>query len=118
VSTPRQKIVFNQIRPEADRDPYGVAEAQAMLDAAYGWLDGVMANREWVAGTDFSLARSVEAFSRGAADHALPSLLYRLRDGLEGSSDAAHCPSVKPVTAPQAVQVTTWPLTTSQQFFP
>jgi glutathione S-transferase len=56
VSTPQQRIVFNQLRPEADRDPYGVAEARAMLETAYGWLDGVMAGREWAAGAEFSLA--------------------------------------------------------------
>jgi len=56
VSTPQQKIVFDRIRPEADRDAYGVAEARAMLEAAYGWLDGVMAKREWAAGAQFSLA--------------------------------------------------------------
>jgi len=56
VSTPQQKIVFDSIRPEADRDPYGVGEARAMLDTAYGWLDGVMAEREWAAGSAFSLA--------------------------------------------------------------
>jgi uncharacterized protein YndB with AHSA1/START domain len=27
-----------------------------MLDAAYGWLDGVMVKREWAAGPEFSLA--------------------------------------------------------------
>lgn len=43
VMTPMQKVVFNQIRPETDRDPYGVTEAKAMLDDAYGWLDGVVA---------------------------------------------------------------------------
>ena len=56
VSTPQQKIVFDSIRPEADRDPYGVGEARAMLDTAYGWLDRVMAEREWAAGSAFSLA--------------------------------------------------------------
>ena len=56
VATPQGRIVFNQLRPEADRDPYGVKQARAMLDTAYGWLDGVMAKREWAAGTDFSLA--------------------------------------------------------------
>jgi glutathione S-transferase len=33
-----------------------VADARAMLDTAYAWLDGVMAQREWAAGDDFSLA--------------------------------------------------------------
>jgi len=56
VSTPQQKVVFDRIRPEADRDPYGVAEARKLLETAYGWLDGVMAGREWAAGGEFSLA--------------------------------------------------------------
>jgi glutathione S-transferase len=56
VSTPQQKIVFDRIRPEADRDACGVADARAMLDTAYAWLDGVLAGREWAAGHGFSLA--------------------------------------------------------------
>jgi glutathione S-transferase len=56
VSTPQQKVVFDSIRPEADRDPYGVAEARAMLDTAYAWLDERMASREWAAGDAFTLA--------------------------------------------------------------
>jgi glutathione S-transferase len=56
ISTPQQKIVFDSIRPEADRDSYGVNDARAMLDTAYGWLDGVMAGRQWAAGSAFSLA--------------------------------------------------------------
>ena len=56
VSTPQQKIVFDAIRSEADRDAYGVTQARAMLDTAYAWLDRVMATREWAAGDRFSLA--------------------------------------------------------------
>ncbi|HEY9554860.1 glutathione S-transferase family protein [Allosphingosinicella sp.] len=55
ISTPQQKLVFDLIRPEAERDPRGVAEARAMLDKAYAWLETHMADREWAAG-DFSLA--------------------------------------------------------------
>lgn len=56
ISTPQQKIVFDAIRSEADRDPYGVAEARDMLETAYGWLDKTMQGRQWAAGDDFSLA--------------------------------------------------------------
>jgi glutathione S-transferase len=56
ISTPVQTIVFNALRPEADRDPYGAAQAHDMLETAYGWLDKVMAEREWAAGGAFSLA--------------------------------------------------------------
>src|SRR3546814_1428474 len=39
ISTPQQKVVFDSLRPEADRDPRGVADARAMLDTADAWLD-------------------------------------------------------------------------------
>jgi glutathione S-transferase len=56
ISTPQQKIVADSLRPEAERDPRGVADARAMLDTAYSWLDKTMAGREWAAGDNFSLA--------------------------------------------------------------
>lgn len=56
ISTPQQKIVFNSLCPEEGRDPYGVAQARAMLETAYAWLDKRMANREWAADEAFSLA--------------------------------------------------------------
>lgn len=56
ISTPQQKIVSDRLRDEAVRDRHGVAEARTMLDTAYLWLDKVMANRQWAAGNDFSLA--------------------------------------------------------------
>lgn len=56
VSTPQQRIVYDSLRPEGERDPRGVADARAMLDTAYAWLDKVMAEREWAAGDAFSLA--------------------------------------------------------------
>lgn len=57
VSTPQQKVVFNQLRPEGVRDAYGVQEARDMLETAYAWLDKRMADgREWAVGDAFSLA--------------------------------------------------------------
>jgi glutathione S-transferase len=56
ISTPQQKIVADALRPEAERDARGVADARTMLDTAYGWLDQVMARREWATGETFSLA--------------------------------------------------------------
>jgi glutathione S-transferase len=56
VATPQQKIVFDALRPAADRDPYGVLQAREMLDTAYAWLDRHMAQRTWAAGGHFSLA--------------------------------------------------------------
>ncbi|WP_186121364.1 glutathione S-transferase family protein [Burkholderia gladioli] len=56
LSTPAQRIVANALRPEGERDAYGVAEARAQLETAYAWLDGHMAERSWAAGEGFSLA--------------------------------------------------------------
>jgi glutathione S-transferase len=57
VSTPQQKVVFNQLRPEDVRDAYGVQEARDMLDTAYAWLETRLADgREWAVGDAFSMA--------------------------------------------------------------
>ncbi|WP_266159420.1 glutathione S-transferase family protein [Dyella silvatica] len=56
IATPQQKIVFDALRPEAERDTFGVAQARSMLETAYGWLDKIIAGREWAAGDRFSLA--------------------------------------------------------------
>lgn len=56
ISTPQQKPVYDALRPEADRDPYGVKEARDMLDRAYAWLNNYMEGREWAAGGQFSMA--------------------------------------------------------------
>lgn len=56
ISTPQQRIVFDAIRPEGQRDPRGNDEAREMLDTAYAWLDRHMAGREWAALDRFTLA--------------------------------------------------------------
>lgn len=56
IMTPQQKLVFDALRREDQRDAYGVAEAKKLLKTAYGWLNDHMADREWAAGADFSLA--------------------------------------------------------------
>jgi glutathione S-transferase len=56
VATPQQKFVFDRLRPEQNRDAYGVDEARGTLTTAYQWLEGVMGRRQWAAGDTFSLA--------------------------------------------------------------
>ena len=75
VSTPQQKFVFDSLRPEAARDAHGVAEARAMLEKAYAWLDTRMRDREWAAGEHFSLADCGAAPFLFYADwtHAIPA---------------------------------------------
>ncbi|MGB5851015.1 MAG: glutathione S-transferase family protein [Rhodanobacter sp.] len=56
VQTPLQKVVFDSLRPEAERDPSGVKDARARLETAYAWLDRKLAGRTWATGGGFSLA--------------------------------------------------------------
>ncbi len=56
VMTPMQRIVADRIRPADAKDPYGVGEAEALLDKAYGWLESELDGRLWAAGDDFGLA--------------------------------------------------------------
>jgi len=72
ISTPQQKVVFDSLRPERERDTRGVAEAHAMLDTAYAWLDKTMAGREWAAGGTFSLADCAAAPALFYADWTHP----------------------------------------------
>jgi glutathione S-transferase len=82
IMTPMQKIVTDRIRPEQDRDPYGVTEARVMLDKAYGWLDRTLAGREWAAGATFGLADCAAAPSLFYADwaHPMGDRFPRVRD--------------------------------------
>lgn len=66
ISSPVQKIVFDAMRPEGERDAHAVRGARETLDTAYAWLDKTLAGREWAAGDSFSLADC----------SAAPSLFY------------------------------------------
>jgi glutathione S-transferase len=56
VMNTQQKCVLDAIRAPGNRDAHGVAEAKAMLDTAYAWMDERMAGREWAVNDSFSLA--------------------------------------------------------------
>jgi glutathione S-transferase len=81
VMTPMQKIVVNQLRPEADRDAYGVIEARTLLDKIYAWLDERVGGRVWACGASFTLADCAAAPSLFYADwaHEIPSAHANLR---------------------------------------
>ena len=81
VMTPMGRIVHNQLRPEPDRDSYGVAEARVHLDTIYTWLDGRLAGRIWAAGDNFTLADCAAAPSLFYADwaHEIPAGHTNLR---------------------------------------
>jgi glutathione S-transferase len=81
VMAPVQKLVGNQLRPETDRDAYGVTEARGGLDTIYAWLDERLAGRTWGAGEAFTLADCAAAPSLFYADwaHEIPSARTHLR---------------------------------------
>ena len=81
ISTPQQKVVFDALRSPESRDAHGVAEARAMLDTMYAWLDGVMADREWAAAGTFSLADCAAAPALFYADwtHQIDARFSNLR---------------------------------------
>jgi len=81
VMTPMQKIVGNQLRPEADRDAYGVLEARRLLEKIYAWLDERIAGHGWACGDDFTLADCAAAPSLFYADwaHEIPSAFANVR---------------------------------------
>jgi glutathione S-transferase len=56
VMTPMQTLVSDRMRPEAERDGKGAADAKNMLDVAYGWLEERLAPHAWASGGNFSLA--------------------------------------------------------------
>jgi glutathione S-transferase len=72
IMTPMQKIVFDAIRKAENRDAHGVAEARALLDTAYRWLNAAIAGRHWAMGDTFSLADCAAAPSLFFADWTHP----------------------------------------------
>lgn len=82
VHAPLQKIVFDALRPAAERDARGVADARQMLDTAYAWIDQHMSDRPWAAGEAFSLADCAAAPALFYADwaHGIRARLIHLRE--------------------------------------
>jgi len=72
VMTPMNRIVGNQLRPEADRDPFGVTEARAKLDRAYRWIEDTIPADGWAMGEEFTLADCAAAPALFYADWAHP----------------------------------------------
>lgn len=67
-----QKIVLDRLRAAERRDAQGVEEAHAMLDTSYAWLEERMADREWAASEDFTLADCAAAPALFYADWVHP----------------------------------------------
>lgn len=56
VQEPMQKIVGDRLRPQDQKDAYGVQQAKAQLETAYTVIDQEMRDKRWAIGDDFTLA--------------------------------------------------------------
>ena len=60
--------VFDAIRPEGSRDPYGVRKAMERLAMAYDWLEANLGEGPWAVGDRFTIADCAAAPSLFYAD--------------------------------------------------
>jgi glutathione S-transferase len=60
--------VFNALRPDESRDPFGVERAMGRLRTAYDWLEANLGDGPWAIGEEFTLADCAAAPSLFYAD--------------------------------------------------
>ena len=72
VAGPMQRIVADALRVQAERDARGVADAKALLDRSYLWLNRRLEGREWAACSRFTIADCAAAPALFYADWAHP----------------------------------------------
>ena len=72
VMTPMLALAFNESQPADARVALGAERLREQLDSVYAWLDGVVTEREWAAGPDFSLADCAAAPALMFANWARP----------------------------------------------
>ncbi|HEY4031954.1 MAG TPA: glutathione S-transferase family protein [Caulobacteraceae bacterium] len=72
VHTPMGVFTWDLLRPEGQRDPYGVGLARDMLLTAYDMIEQRMVDREWAAGDAFSMADCAAAPALFYAEGRVP----------------------------------------------
>jgi glutathione S-transferase len=72
VHEPMQKVVGDRLRPAPNKDPYGVEQAKARLQTAYGMIDREMTTKSWAMGDAFSMADCAAAPSLFYANLVMP----------------------------------------------
>lgn len=80
VQAPMQRIVGDALRAQDAKDTRGVADAHAMLDRCYLWLERRLQGREWAIGDRFTIADCAAAPALFYADwvHPIPNDHARL----------------------------------------
>ena len=69
---PMQKIVGDRLRPEGEKDSFGVAEARGSLASAMDMFECQVSERRWTTGDDFTLADCAAAPALFYADKVMP----------------------------------------------
>ena len=72
VHTPMGVFTWDLLRPEGQRDPYGVQQARDLLLKAYDVIETRMAGRQWAVGDRFSLADCAAAPALFYAEGRVP----------------------------------------------
>lgn len=72
VQHPMQKIVGDRLRPEGQKDRFGVEEARTLLATALGMVENQVADRRWATGEDFTVADCAAAPALFYADKVAP----------------------------------------------
>ena len=72
VDVPMQKVVGDRLRSAGSKDPFGVEQARAALQTAYGMIDQDMTSKTWAMGDSFSMADCAAAPALYYANLAAP----------------------------------------------
>ena len=67
-----QKIVGDRLRPATQGDPYGVAEARALLQTSLDMVEQEMAGKRWALGDAFTMADCAAAPALFYATKVMP----------------------------------------------
>lgn len=70
INTTMSKVVVDNIRPDGQRDPYGVEEAKRVVHAAYGVVEAQLCDRAFAVADGFTMADCAAA----------PALWYAARN--------------------------------------
>jgi glutathione S-transferase len=70
INTTMSKVVVDNIRPDGQRDPYGVEEAKRVVHAAYGVVEAQLSDRAFAVADGFTMADCAAA----------PALWYAARN--------------------------------------
>jgi glutathione S-transferase len=67
-----QTVVGDKLRPDGHKDPFGVEQANARLQTAYGMIEAEMATKTWALGDAFSMADCAAAPALYYANRLMP----------------------------------------------